>query len=164
MFVTLETERLSIRPITIKDSQFMYQLVNTEGWLQFIGDRNISDTKDAEKYIQNIIENKRFFYHVFELKETKQPIGIVTFLYRDQHEFPDIGFALLPEFEKNGYTMEACKNYLDQIIKYKINTTIIAITLPENIKSITLLNRLGLTFQHHFTQGKETLSLFALTI
>jgi len=164
MYVELETERLFIRPITAKDSQFIFRLVNAEGWLKFIGDRNITDIYDAENYILRIIENKHFFYLVFEIKETKLPIGIVTFLYRDNQDYPDIGFALLPEFEKNGFAFEACKKYLDEIIRHKTTSKVIAITIPENHKSITLLNCLGLTFQNNFTTENEQLSLFVITI
>lgn len=164
MYKQLETDRLLIRPIAISDSEFILALVNTPGWLQFIGDRSISNTHDAEQYIQRILDNQNFFYSVFELKETQQPIGLVTFLYRDNQEFPDIGFALLPQFEKNGYTFEAVRKYLDELIQQKISTTIIGITLPENENSIKLLKRLGLQFQRNFTQDNKELSLYAIAI
>jgi RimJ/RimL family protein N-acetyltransferase len=164
MYQQLETDRLLIRPIATTDSKFILELVNTPGWLQFIGDRNISNTDDAEKYIQKIIDNQNFFYSVFELKETQQPIGLVTFLYRDNLEFPDIGFALLPQFEKNGYTFEAAGKYLNELVQHKVSPTITGITDPENEKSIKLLKRLGLTFQRNFMQLNKELSLYAINI
>ena len=164
MYKQLETNRLLIRPIATTDSEFILALVNTPGWLQFIGDRNISNTNDAEQYIQRILDNQNFFYSVFELRETQQPIGLVTFLYRDNQEFPDIGFALLPQFEKNGYTFEAAGKYLNELIRQKVSPTITGITDPENEKSIKLLKRLGLTFQRNFTQNSKELSLYAITI
>lgn len=44
MNVSIETEKLNIRPLRIEDADFIIQLLNTKGWLQFIGDRikNIS--------------------------------------------------------------------------------------------------------------------------
>ena len=47
----LETERLIIRPISIIDAAFMLQLMNTKGWLGFIGDRNVKDRTAASNYI-----------------------------------------------------------------------------------------------------------------
>lgn len=41
MDLTLETKRLLIRPIEISDAELMLQLLNTEGWLKYIGDRNV---------------------------------------------------------------------------------------------------------------------------
>ena len=99
-----------------------------------------------------------------EIKETKEPIGIITFLHRDNHEFPDIGFALLPKYEKKGYTFEASKEYLNEIIKSKICKKIIGITLPENENSIKLLRRLGLEFESKVKVDNTELSIYSMTI
>jgi len=39
MYRQIETERLLIRPIKITDTSFILDLLNSDGWLQFIGDR-----------------------------------------------------------------------------------------------------------------------------
>jgi RimJ/RimL family protein N-acetyltransferase len=163
MYKEIQTERLLIRPIKLSDRDFIYSLVNTNGWLKYIGDRNIKNSGDAENYILKILENKNYYYNVFEIKETKEPIGIITFLKRDSQEFPDIGFALLPQYEKKGYTFEASKKYLNEIIALNLYKKIIGITLPENYNSIKLLQRLGLEFESNFTKHNETLSLYAVT-
>ena len=163
MYKEIQTERLLIRPIKLSDRDFIYSLVNTNGWLKYIGDRNIKNSGDAENYILKILENKNYYYNVFEIKETKEPIGIITFLKRDSQEFPDIGFALLPQYEKKGYTFEASKKYLNEIIALNLYKKIIGITLPENYNSIKLLQRLGLEFESNFTERNETLSLYAVT-
>jgi ribosomal-protein-alanine N-acetyltransferase len=49
MNLNLETERLYIRPLMIKDVDFIIQLLNSKGWIQFIGDRNVKDTKAANE-------------------------------------------------------------------------------------------------------------------
>ena len=164
MYKEILTDRLLIRPITVGDASFIYSLVNSNGWLKYIGDRNIRNNQDAENYIQKILENKNYYYNVFEIKETKEPIGIITFLYRDNHEFPDIGFALLPKYEKKGYTFEASKEYLNEIIKSKICKKIIGITVPENENSIKLLRRLGLEFESKVKVDNTELSIYSMTI
>jgi RimJ/RimL family protein N-acetyltransferase len=164
MYKELTTDRLLIRPINLGDKEFIFTLVNSDGWLKFIGDRKIRNSNDAEKYIQKILENTNYFYSVFEIYETKQPIGILTFLNRENQEFPDIGFALLPEFEKKGYTFEASKKYLDELKKQKLCNKIIGITVPTNDNSIKLLKRLGLEFQSNYIQDGKTLSLYSMTI
>jgi [ribosomal protein S5]-alanine N-acetyltransferase len=163
MYKEIQTDRLIIRPIKLGDSDFICSLVNSNGWLKFIGDRNIRNSDDAEKYIQKILENTNYYYNVFEIYETQQPIGIITFLNRDSQEFPDIGFALLPQFEKKGYTFEASKKYLQEIISQKLHKKIIGITVPENENSIKLLLRLGLQFEKNFKENNEELSLYSMT-
>ncbi len=143
MYINLETDRLLLRPIRVQDAEFILELVNSKGWLQFIGDRNVLNEKDAENYIQNILDNSNFHYTVFELKEAHKAIGIVTFLKREDEKFPDIGFALLPEFEKNGFTLEASKQYLEKVQELNNYEDVIAITKPDNKKSITLLKKIG---------------------
>jgi len=162
MYKNLETNRLRIRPINLMDAEFIMDLVNSEGWLKYIGNRNVSNKNEAETYIQKILDTPNFYYSVFELKDSGQAIGIVTFLNRENQDFPDIGFALLPEFEKNGYTFEASRAYLDEIIKSKAYKNIIAITIPNNYKSIGLLKRLELKHKYDFNRDNETLSLFSL--
>lgn len=164
MYQELKTERLNIRPIRLEDNNFIYSLVNSNPWLKFIGDRNIRNNEDAEQYIQKILDNKNYFYSVFEIEETRRPIGIITFLNREHQEFPDIGFAILPQFEKKGYAFEASKKYLDEIINLKMHNKIIGITVPENENSIKLLQRLGLNFESNFIRENEILSLYSITI
>jgi len=164
MHIQIETDRLLIRPIKIADKSFILDLLNTKGWLQFIGDRKVKDEIDAEKYIQTIIENKNFFYNVFELRELKMPIGIITFLHRDNQQFPDIGFAMLPDFYNKGYAFEAANKYLEEIANEKKVNKIIAITLPENNKSIRLIEKLGLKYEYNYLDKTEMLNLYSLTI
>ncbi|GAA4458891.1 GNAT family N-acetyltransferase [Rurimicrobium arvi] len=160
----IETERLLIRPLKITDKGFILELLNSEGWLQFIGDRKVTNDKEAERYIQNILGNNKFFYSVFELKATHQPVGIITFLYRDQRQFPDIGFAMLPQFDKKGYALEATKRYLEEMVKEQQVSRVTAITLPDNFKSIRLIERLGLKYENKLQDGAQVLHVYSLTL
>ena len=53
MNFVLATDRLTLRPFTNADAGFIVELVNTPGWLEFIGDRNIHTEEDAINYLQN---------------------------------------------------------------------------------------------------------------
>ena len=163
MYKQIETERLLIRPIKMDDKTFILNLLNTEGWLQFIGDRNIKNTLDAEIYIQNILNNKQVFYNVFLLKETTQPLGIVTWLHRDNHIFPDIGFAMLPEFTKKGYAFEATFKYMEDIRSQEKFDKILAITQPNNVQSINLIKKLGFKYERQSIKNSQILDIYAIT-
>jgi len=143
----LETERLIIKTATEEDSQFFLQLLNSPNWLKFIGNSGIKSEQDAINYIQSKLINsyKINGYGLYKMStKNSTPIGICGFVKRDYLDHADIGFAILPEYEGNGYTYEACI----ELIKYgktKLNLTpILAITSPENIKSCHLLNKIGL--------------------
>jgi ribosomal-protein-alanine N-acetyltransferase len=162
MYHEIKTDRLKIRPICLEDGQFMLELVNTQGWLMYIGDRNVHSVKDAEQYIQRMLDNPVYFYHVIEQKESIRPVGVVSFLKRDNQQYYDIGFALLPEFQGKGIAFEACSAYLLTVQANHVFENIIAISLPHNIKSIALLEKLGFKLHNVFQQGDDLLSLYRL--
>ena len=170
MYFYIETERLFIRPINLNDTEFMLELLNSEGWLKYIGNSKISSLVAAQDYIQRIHDNPSYFYSVFELKSEGdselKPMGIITYLKRDKLEYPDIGFAIKPEFENMGFTFEACKSYLTKILELPnynqdiIN--VIGITIPDNIRSVKLLEKLGLKFAFNYEDKDEVLACYSL--
>jgi len=160
--LSLKTERLEIRPIHIMDAGFIHQLVNTEGWKRFIGERNINSVTDAMDFITNIWDDPNCSYHVFELKKSRVPAGIITFLKRKDEKYPDFGFAMLPEFQKKGYAIEACEAFLGKIKASDHYENIIAIAKPSNERSIHLLNKLGFTYVGDHARKGEVLSYYSL--
>lgn len=157
---SFRTNHLAIRPLQLTDSEFIKDLVNTEGWLQFIGDRNIKTKSDAAQYIQKIIENPNVQYWIVYLKDSQMPIGILTFIKRDYLEFHDFGFAFLPQYSRKGYAFEASVALLSELI---IGTEKIqAITLKENVNSIKLLEKLG--FKEESEIEKENLLVYGYSI
>lgn len=164
MYVHLETERLCIRPIHLLDAAFIMELVNSVGWIQYIGNRNVNDADGARNYIQKILDKPGSYYNVFELKASGQAIGIVTLLNREHQSFPDIGFAILPGFEGNGYALEASKAYLDEIVKSNTYQKILAITIPGNSRSIHVLKKLGLQYEQELEHNGEVHALYGMMI
>lgn len=145
----LKTERLTLRQFKNEDAGFIVELVNTPGWLEFIGDRNIHTEEDAINYLQNgpikSYSENGFGSSMVELKDGT-PIGMCGLLKRDSLENPDIGFAFLPAYIGKGYAFEivnATMDYATHQLKLK---TIYAITDPKNKRSIQLLEKLGLRY------------------
>ena len=48
-----ETNRLILSKITVDDAPFILELMNTPGWLKYIGDRNIKTVEAAADSIKN---------------------------------------------------------------------------------------------------------------
>ncbi|WP_317899622.1 GNAT family N-acetyltransferase [Aurantibacillus circumpalustris] len=146
MNTILETERIRLRQFTEEDAGFIFKLLNTEGWLKYIGDRNIKTLEDARLYIMNsfILHFKKFGFgpYLVELKETNTPIGMSSLIKRDHFDDVDLGFAFLPEYIGKAYALEASK----AVISYAKNKLgikkLVAITNQDNIASINLLQKL----------------------
>lgn len=145
--IFLTTARLILQPITMHDDIFIFELLNTDGWIKFIGNRHINSREEAGAYIQKILANKNISYWVVKIKDSRKAIGIVTFIKRDYLEHHDIGFAFLPGFCKNGYAYESTNAVLKKLTQEKTCFHVLAITVPENINSIKLLNKIGLVFE-----------------
>jgi RimJ/RimL family protein N-acetyltransferase len=148
---TFQTERLLLSSLSLHDNDFIFELVNTPGWIRFIGDRNIHSREAAKEYINRILSNEKIRYWVVQLPAENCSIGIITFIQRDYLPHPDIGFAFLPRYGKSGYASEATKAVLDSVQMKDPHSTILATTIPENQDSIRLLMKLGF----HFQEEKE---------
>jgi ribosomal-protein-alanine N-acetyltransferase len=84
------------------------ELFNTSGWLKYIGDRNIHTALDAEKFIEKAVDNANACIWTIKLKDnTALPIGIITLIKREYLFYPDIGYALLPQWMNFGFALEA---------------------------------------------------------
>lgn len=166
----LETERLQLRELIHEDASFIVELVNTPGWLKYIGDRNIKTIEQAIQYLdQGPLKSYRengFGLWLVESKEGKKSIGMCGFLKRDYLDHPDIGFAFLPEHHGKGYAFESadlCMSYAKTQLKLK---TICAITLPNNYNSIKLLEKIGLKYIQPLLMpvNNEQLSLYRIEL
>ena len=162
----LETERLLLREFELTDAKFILTLVNTPGWLEFIGDRNIKTEAAAVTYLQSG-PMKSYRENGFGLwmveKKDGTPIGMCGILKRESLDHPDIGFAFLPEAMGMGYAFETASATM-RYAKTRLHLqTILAITVPKNKKSIRLLEKIGLSFvQTTFSPiDHEALMLFS---
>jgi ribosomal-protein-alanine N-acetyltransferase len=162
MKTNYKTERLLLRTLTLEDAAFIFELVNTAGWIKFIGDRNIHSREDAEQYIQKILSNTNVEYRVVTLQDEQTAIGIISFIKREYLEHHDIGFAFLPAYAGKGYAFEAAEAVLTDMLKSKEHTTILATTLIDNHSSIRLLKNLGFVFSKEIINGEDTLQLFVI--
>lgn len=146
--IVLTTVRLQLREYTVEDAPFIYRLMNSEGWLEFIGDRQIKSVADAKAYIINHYLKSYalhgFGAYIVESKASGRPIGSCGLYKRDNLKHPDIGFAFLPEYFNKGYAFESAAALLDHARSNLKLDIFYGITLPTNQASIKLLKKLGL--------------------
>jgi RimJ/RimL family protein N-acetyltransferase len=161
---TIETQRLYISPLTTADATFIRELVNSPGWIEFIGNRNINSATEANAYTQKILDNPKLRYWIVRLKSENTPIGVITFIKRDYLDHPDIGFAFLPTFAKKGYAYEAAGVILDHLLPIHTSSHILATTLPKNSNSIRLLEKLGFTYQQEINNNSEILHVYSIAV
>jgi len=172
-----------IRDITESDAEFILELLNTPKFKKYIGDRGVRTVDDARDFIETryrksytehgyglylvqiyIPQSRSLHLSMKEIAEVlieNKPIGMCGFVKRDYFEFPDIGFAFLPEYEGQGYGFESAKAVLDHGRDELGFTKVLAITSRDNEVSGRLLEKLGFRFDRLYQNPEgEELKLF----
>ena len=159
MSEVLQTERLILRKLSLNDTDFIIELVNSPGWLQYIGYRNIHTTEDAIRYLVDgplkSYEQYGFGLLLIQLKTTMAPIGMCGLLKRDTLPLPDLGYALLPAYEGQGYITEANRAYLAYLEEQLQIEQLLAITNLHNEKSIRVLEKLDFVFERYMNMSGD---------
>lgn len=166
MAYIIETERLRLREFTLHDVDFIIELLNSAGWLQFIGDKNVKTVEQAKSYLENgpikSYQTNGFGLSLVEKKDDAIAIGMCGIIKRENLDCPDIGFAFLPSFCGKGYAYEIANATL-QYAKDKLKIPkIVAITKTNNNKSIRLLEKIGFNYIRpiSLSDDKKDLSLY----
>ena len=162
----LESPRLRLRHVGEEDAPFILALLNDPGWLRYIGDRGVRTLADARRYIaegpRKMYADHGFGLYLVERRSDDVPLGLCGLIRRDTLPDVDIGFALAEAFRGQGYALEAASatlRHAREVLKLK---RVVAIAMPENLASTSLLERLGLRFERtiKFGPDAETLNYY----
>ncbi|WP_045456950.1 GNAT family N-acetyltransferase [Vibrio campbellii] len=167
---TLITERLTLRLVSVEDAPFILELYNQPDFYRFVGDKQIRTIEEAERYIEDNMlrmqELKGVSLLVVETKHEQQPIGICGLVKRDTLTAFDIGYGYLPSAYGKGYAAEAARVVVDFARDEMKIENLVAITNNDNIRSISLLEKLGFQFERveqTYDNGR-TLQLYTMKL
>lgn len=162
----IETERLLVRAMHPGDAGFMLGLLNDPSWLYNIGDRGVRTLDDAVAYIESgpmaMVRRHGYGFGIVTLRDSGTPIGMCGLARRDYLDAPDIGFAFMPAWHGKGYAYEAAAAVLAYGRHELKLARIVATTRTNNVRSIQLLRKLGLSFETMIPHpdGSRELMLF----
>jgi len=165
-FKEFETDRLKLIPTSLEDAAYVLKIMNTPKWHQYIGDRGIHTLTDASTYIKNhmlpLLERRGFSNYTMILKSNGEKIGSCGLYDREKIEGIDIGFALLPEYERKGYGFEAATKILETARDVFNISKLSAITTTANKASQLLIEKLGMTYKETIKWDHEELMLYVI--
>ncbi len=167
MNLKLKTPRLNIVKFEESDAEFIFEILNSAGWLQFIGDRNVKTLEEAKKYIiENFIksynENSYGFLKVIK-KENNETIGVCGITKRNYLDKVDFGYAFLEKHQRNGFALEASEAILSELKNTHLGQ-VYAIINTDNLRSISLIEKLGFQLCENSKQKLENKFLFEINI
>ena len=164
------TARLTLRRITPEDADLMLAIWNDPAFVRHVGDRGIRTPDQARAAIRDgalrLYSDFGFGPYCMVLKVDGTRIGICGLFQRDNIEHPDIGFAVLPEYCGAGYAGEAATSVVAYARDHLGIAMLTAIVSPDNMASIGLIEKLGLSFDRGITMPDEDeeISLYSMRL
>ncbi|MDA1199972.1 MAG: GNAT family N-acetyltransferase [Bacteroidetes bacterium] len=135
------------REIGPLDAAFIQKLTNTPGWLQHIGDRGTRTIEGSLAYIERAYTEPyaRVGFGLWAVvnRSSQQPMGVCGLVSRPDAPAPDLGFALLPEFEGRGWIRSASRIVLSHAWEHLHLTLVDAYANEDNARSRKTLEALG---------------------
>lgn len=108
----METERLILRPITLADTEDVFEYMSDELTTRYLFPVH-TEIEQTKRMIANYFVREPIGKYGIVLKDTNKLIGTIEFRIDDWTEAGDLGFTLNSKYWGNGYMTEAGK----QIIK-----------------------------------------------
>lgn len=141
------TARLVLQELDAQDAHFILALLNTPGFLAFIGDRGVRSVPDALRYLAQgpcaSYASHGFGLWKVRLRATGQVVGMSGLVRRESLPHADLGYAFLPEHSGQGLACEAGAAVLRHAFGKLDMGTVLAIVQPGNAGSIRVLEKLG---------------------
>lgn len=145
-----ETDRLHMRVARIEDAPLLYDLNSDYEVVRYTGDSSFTDMNDVYDIIRNRMiagwEKYRMTRFMVFLKDGTF-VGWCGLKFFPETNEVDLGYRFFKKFWGQGYATESSKAMLE----YGFNTLklprIIAQAMPDNIGSIKVMQKLGMTFR-----------------
>jgi len=148
--MNLETERLFLRPVVIKDINEMHAIWTNEGVRKFLWDDVVITRETAEEPIKTSI--KTFASNGFGLwavihKHDEKMIGFCGVRFLNDTPEIELLYGILPGYWNKGLTTEAVKEVLRFGFEEKNFGRVTAITNAPNIASVRVMEKAGMRFE-----------------
>lgn len=168
MKIQLETERLLLRELLPEDREGFFLLDSNPRVHEYLGKQPIQTLEQADVAIAHVRKQYLEFgigrWAVID-KQTEAFIGWCGLKYEQKlrdFAYYDIGYRLREEFWGKGIATEAARAALDYGFSVLLLEEICAATAQGNTASMTVLEKIGLTFQDTFVYENEVCNWFAI--
>ncbi|MBS1929907.1 MAG: GNAT family N-acetyltransferase [Bacteroidetes bacterium] len=156
-FPELQTDRLLLRRLEIKDECEIFQLRSDKIVSKYLTRHLCKTMEEARAFIQKInvaIENNESVYWAICLKKDKKFIGTICLWNISwENERAEVGFELLPDFQKKGYMREALIKVLDFVFNTIHFHSIEGVVISGNQPSINILEKSHFIREGYFREN-----------
>lgn len=157
-FPNLETERLFLRRVDVKDVNEIIALRSNPETMKYIPRPLVKTIEDALEHIAMMdakIENNEGINWAITQKGNPKLIGVIGhYKIKPEHYRAEIGYMLLPEFSGKGIISEAVKEVVKYGFKGMQLHSIEAVIDPENNASAKVLEKNGFVKEAHLKENE----------
>ena len=161
---TIETERLTLRPLTMADDEAIYAYGSDPEVSKYVLFDTHQTIEDSRVFLRLVLseyaEHKPSALGI-ELKNSGELIGTIGYLnWNNDHKRIEIGYALSRDNWNKGYVTEAAKGLIDFFFHNSDLIRIEARCRLENTGSARVMEKAGMKFEgilrkHIFTKGEH---------
>ncbi len=152
LLVSLETQRLLMRPFVAEDAEALFQYRKDREVMRFIPGGPDQSLKDTQQTIAKYLEHQRiygFSKWAMTLKDSGQLIGDSGLLLLEQGPDFELGYRLAQEYWHMGFATEAGHAWLQAAFSKLNIQRVVAFAHPDNSVSIHVMRKLGMIFEKH---------------
>lgn len=148
----LETDRLILRALHPKDAEHFYQLNLNPNVIRYTENTAFKSIDEAAHFLENYQDYKLNGYGRWAVidKSNHAFLGWCGLKYDKALDETDIGFRFFETHWNKGYATESAKACIEYGFEKLHLTTIIGRAMLENVASIKVLQKIGLTFEREF--------------
>ncbi|MGB4841172.1 MAG: GNAT family N-acetyltransferase [Saprospiraceae bacterium] len=154
----LETDRTYLREMTADDGMMFYMLNLDHDVIKYTGDKSFKNIEAAEDFLSSYDHYKRFGFGRWAVihKIDEQFLGWCGLKYTEEQNEFDIGFRFFKEHWGQGFATETAKACVHFGFITHDMPEIVGRAMKENIASIRVLEKIGLTYSGPFDfDGKD---------
>lgn len=155
MAVRYETERLVVRDLTDDDAPALHEIHRRDEVMRWL-DRTLSTgVEDELARLAGWRERYGgdFGFFGIVLRSTGELVGLLVLKPFDHLPYIDLGWRLHADRWGRGYATEAARGAVDHAFGTLGLEEVAAVTLPDNLRSRAVMERLGMTYAGDVTHA-----------
>ncbi|MDR3189904.1 MAG: GNAT family N-acetyltransferase [Lactobacillaceae bacterium] len=142
--VRYETPRLILRRARVSDAQAVFEMLNDDETVRFIGAPKANTIEDALASINHYFLQLPRGKFLIERKVDNQVIGSIDLrILSEQHRFGEVGYTLNRQYTGLGYMHEALNAVVDIAFQQMHLHRLEIAHAPQNVKSGNVIRRVS---------------------
>lgn len=144
----LSTQNLILRPVTADDFTLFLDILGSDSLTKYLPKGSAYTKDEITLYTQNRVAHWQHGYGTYIISEKTAPdikLGYVGVEQCANPAFSDVRYAIVLGYQGKGYVYEAASAVIKETFKTQPLDKIYGVALKQNLASIAIIKKLGMT-------------------